>query len=155
MLPPPTPSTSASAPVTDQGGMLPIDAGAAPTASTEPAATALATAKAAASAPAASASAAAVNCGSKENPCPLQKWMKDHTQADLAAGDNAAIAGDLDKIAAMAPPGYSKWASISKDGANAARAGNTDAVKASCRGCHDEYKTKYKTEMRGRAVPGA
>ncbi|MEO8801274.1 MAG: hypothetical protein ABI551_25505 [Polyangiaceae bacterium] len=148
---------TATAPTTalpDQTGMAkPDDAGAAPAASTEATATAVATAKT--TAPTTSASAVVTNCGSKQNPCPLQKWMKQHTQADLSAGDNAAIAGDLEKIAAMAPDGYSKWASIAKDGATAARAANTDAVKASCRGCHDDYKTKYKTEMRGRAVPGA
>lgn len=140
----------------DFTGMQPIDAAAAmPSATPETAATALATATTSDTAPAASASAVVTNCGSKQNPCPLQKWMKQHTQADLSAGDDTAIAADLEKIAAMAPPGYSRWSSISKDGATAARAGNTDAVKASCRGCHDAYKTKYKTEMRGRAVPGA
>ena len=71
---------------------------------------------------------------------------------DLSAGDMPALAGDLDKIAAMAPAGYTKWASIAKDGATAARAANTDATKASCRGCHTEYKSKYKAEMRTRPV---
>jgi hypothetical protein len=71
---------------------------------------------------------------------------------DLSAGDMASLAGDLDKIATMAPAGYTKWAAIAKDGATAARAANNDAVKASCRTCHDQYKTKYKTEMRTRPV---
>jgi hypothetical protein len=78
--------------------------------------------------------------------------MKEHTQTDLSAGDLPSLAGDLDKIATMAPAGYTKWASIAKDGATAARAANADAAKASCRGCHDQYKTKYKTEMRTRPV---
>jgi hypothetical protein len=78
--------------------------------------------------------------------------MKEHTQMDLSAGDMPSLAGDLDKIATMAPAGYTKWASIAKDGATAARAANNDAVKASCRGCHDAYKAKYKTEMRTRPV---
>ncbi len=71
---------------------------------------------------------------------------------DLSAGDMTSLAADLDKIVTMAPPGYTKWASIAKDGAAAARASNTDAVKASCRGCHTEYKSKYKAEMRARPV---
>ncbi len=155
-LPTPSASTAATTALPDQTGMAkPDDAGAAPAASTEATAIAIATATAKTTAPTTSASVAVTNCGSKQNPCPLQKWMKQHTQADLSAGDNTAIAADLEKIAAMAPDGYSKWAPIAKDGATAARAGNTDAVKASCRGCHDDYKTKYKTEMRGRAVPGA
>lgn len=81
--------------------------------------------------------------------------MKAHTESDLAAGDNAALAADFDKIASFAPAGYTKWASIAKDGATAARAANTDAAKAACRGCHDQYKSKYKSEMRARALPGA
>ena len=79
--------------------------------------------------------------------------MKEHTQIDLSGGDNAALATDFDKIVTFAPAGYTKWASIAKDGATAARGANTDAAKAACRGCHDQYKTKYKTEMRTRAVP--
>ncbi len=81
--------------------------------------------------------------------------MKAHTESDLASGDNAALASDFDKIATFAPSGYTKWASIAKDGATAAKASNTDAVKAACRGCHDQYKSKYKAEMRTRAIPGA
>jgi hypothetical protein len=54
----------------------------------------------------------------------------------------------------MAPPeGYTNWVSISKDGATAARAGNLDAARAACTGCHTQYKKKYKSELRARALP--
>jgi soluble cytochrome b562 len=55
-------------------------------------------------------------------------------------------------MAKMAPPGYSNWVSISNDGAKAAKAGNLDAAKASCRTCHDQYKAKYRSEMRDRKI---
>jgi cytochrome c553 len=68
------------------------------------------------------------------------------------AGDTAALAVALEKSAAFAPPGYANWASISNDGAKAAKAGNLDAAKASCRSCHDQYKKKYQAEMRARKI---
>ena len=83
----------------------------------------------------------------------MQKWMKDNTSAASQAGDLPALATALDKIVGMAPPGYTNWASISKDGAAAARAGNLDGAKASCTECHKQYKNKYKTELRTRPLP--
>jgi hypothetical protein len=59
----------------------------------------------------------------------------------------------LEKIATLAPAGYTNWASIAKDGAAAAKGGDLTAAKAACRTCHDQYKQKYKTEMRGRKLP--
>ena len=78
--------------------------------------------------------------------------MKANTAAAMSAQDFDGLATALDKIATFAPPGYANWSSISKDGANAARAQNLDAVKAACRGCHNQYKDKYKKEMRARPL---
>ena len=36
--------------------------------------------------------------------------------------------------------------------ASAAHAQSLDGVKAACRGCHDQYKSKYKKEMRDRPI---
>ncbi len=104
---------------------------------------------------AAAAAAASVACGDAPlPPCPLFAWMK--ANAGPAAGhadaDPATLANVLDTIAAFAPPGYPNWVSISKDGAAAARAGQGDAAKASCRGCHTQYKAKYKAEIRSRSL---
>jgi cytochrome c556 len=79
--------------------------------------------------------------------------MKANTNAAMASNDFPAIATALDKTATFAPAGYTNWASISKDGAKAARAADLGAVKASCRSCHDQYKSKYKTELRTRPIP--
>jgi cytochrome c556 len=70
----------------------------------------------------------------------------------MASNDLPALAVALDKVVAFAPPGYTNWASISKDGAKAARAGDMTATKASCRACHDQYKTKYRADLRGRKI---
>jgi hypothetical protein len=85
-------------------------------------------------------------------PCPLYAWMKANTSAAMSAQDFGALAVALDKVVGFAPAGYTNWASISKDGANAARAESLDGVKASCRGCHNQYKDRYKKEMRDRPI---
>ena len=107
----------------------------------------------AAAAPSASGSASPVECGTKPHPaCPLQAWMKAHANPPVLTSDLPALAKALDEIALFAPAGYTNWASISKDGAAAARAGDLTAAKASCRSCHDQYKQKYKTEIRARKI---
>jgi hypothetical protein len=78
--------------------------------------------------------------------------MKANTNPAIASGDTAALGVALDKAAGFAPPGYSNWVSIAKDGAKAAKANDMTAAKASCRTCHDQYKEKYKKEMRGRKI---
>jgi hypothetical protein len=106
-------------------------------------------------APAASASAgaAAAACGTKPLPdCPLQAWMKANTNPAIASQDFPGLATALDKTATFAPAGYTNWASIAKDGAKAARASDMTATKASCRTCHDQYKDKYKKELRARKI---
>jgi hypothetical protein len=106
-----------------------------------------------ASAPTLSAShdAAAVDAGT----FPLQAWMKKNMTPPMDAKDWAGLADALDRAATLAPPtsGYANWVSIAKDGANAARAAEMNAVKAACRGCHQQYKDKYRAEMRSRPVP--
>ena len=94
-------------------------------------------------------------CGEKGQPdCPLQEWMKRVVNRPFLAKDAPAVADAFDKMVPLAPPGagYPNWVSISKDGAKAARAGDLDAAKAACRGCHEQYKRKYKTELRQRPL---
>ncbi len=73
----------------------------------------------------------------------------------MRANDLQVLAQVLDKIATFAPtsPGYPNWASIATDGAASARAASLEGVKASCRGCHEEYKTLYKGQLRARPLP--
>ena len=78
--------------------------------------------------------------------------MKANTSAAMSAEDFDALASALDKAATFAPAGYTNWASIASDGASAAHAQSLDGVKASCRGCHNQYKDKYKKEMRDRPI---
>jgi hypothetical protein len=116
----------------------------------------LASATSGAKKPAASASASvkgAPTCGDKPlPPCPLYAWMKANTSAAMSSQDFDGLAAALTKTASFAPPGYTNWVSISKDGADAARAQSLDGVKGACRGCHNQYKDRYKKELRDRPI---
>jgi len=82
--------------------------------------------------------------------------MKSNTSPAMTAQDFGALATALEKIVTFAPTGstppYTNWVSISRDGADAARAQTLDGVKASCRGCHNQYKDRYRKEMRDRPI---
>ncbi len=94
-----------------------------------------------------------VECGTKPQPdCPLQAWMKANMNPPVSTSDGPALATAMEQSVKFAPSGYSNWVSIAKDGAKAAKEGNIDAAKQACRGCHDQYKKKYQTEMRGRKI---
>jgi hypothetical protein len=91
-------------------------------------------------------------CGDKgKPPCPMQGWMKTNMAPAAASGDTAALAKALDYVSSHAPPGLADWTAIAKKGAEAAKAGNVDGAKASCKTCHDKYKAQYKADMRDRA----
>jgi hypothetical protein len=99
-------------------------------------------------------------CGTKENPCPLQKWMRQNMSPANASGDMAALATNLDKVSKMAPDAKwngadakANWDAIAKAGVAAAKANDAAGVKASCKGCHDAFKDKYKTQYRTKPVP--
>jgi hypothetical protein len=78
--------------------------------------------------------------------------MKKNVNPSMVAGDLPGLAEAFDKITKIAPPGYPNWVSISKDGAAAARAQDLPAAKRACASCHEQYKARYKTEMRTRPV---
>lgn len=79
--------------------------------------------------------------------------MKKNTNPAMMSKDWAALVTALDTIATFGPAGYTNWVSIAKDGANAARAADENGVKAACRSCHEQYKAKYRAELRTRPIP--
>ena len=93
-------------------------------------------------------------CGTKENPCPLQKWMRQNMAPALAAGDNAGLAAALDKVAATSPDAsWATWSTLAKQGSDAAKKGDLASAKAACKSCHDAYKDKYKAQYRTKSPP--
>jgi hypothetical protein len=96
---------------------------------------------------------ASAACGDKPlPPCPLNAWMKANASPASIAQDFEGLATAFDKVVTFAPTGYPNWASIARDGADAARAQSLDGAKAACRGCHTQYKDRYKKEMRDRPI---
>jgi hypothetical protein len=99
-------------------------------------------------------------CGGKGQPaCPLQQWMKDHATTMLKFREISSLAEVFDQIAHLAPPrttevyAFPNWISIARDGAAATRAGELEAAKAACRGCHVQYRQQYKETFRGLPIP--
>jgi len=97
--------------------------------------------------------AQAAACGTSDNPCPLQKWMRSNMGAPMAAGDMESLGRAFDHAATLSPdPSWTTWAQFAKQGSTAAAAKDTAAVKAACKACHDGYKDKYKSQYRTRPV---
>jgi hypothetical protein len=99
-------------------------------------------------------------CGTKENPCPLQKWMRQNMAPANASGDMAGLAADFDKVSKIAPdPKWNgadpkaNWDAIAKAGVTAAKANDAAGVKAACKSCHDSFKDKYKAQFRTKPSP--
>jgi hypothetical protein len=80
--------------------------------------------------------------------------MRGPATAALESGNLESIAGSFEQMAAWTPPeDYPNWRSISLDGSRAARAGDVEAVKAACRGCHAQYEARYKAQLPSRPLP--
>lgn len=96
----------------------------------------------------------AATCGAKGLPdCPLQSWMKTQVQSYVRTQDFAKLAKALDQLASTPPAGFVRWAEHARAGAEAARASDMAGVRASCKGCHDELRVKYRGELRASALP--
>jgi hypothetical protein len=112
----------------------------------------LASADAPSQAPPAPAPAPAA-CGTMDNPCPLQKWMRVNMGTPLASGDFDALGKALDHAGGFSPDAtWTTWAQFAKQGSTAAAAKDMNGVKASCKSCHDAFKDKYKAQYRARVV---
>ncbi len=85
---------------------------------------------------------------------PLGKWMKPNMGAPLAGQDFDKLKSSFDVVTGKPPPGdYPQWASMSAAGSKAAAAKDVAGIKASCKQCHDAYKTKYQNEFPTRSFP--
>jgi len=91
-------------------------------------------------------------CGDKNNLCPLQVWMRTNISPAVVANDAGALAKALDRVAALSPDPSWDWSEISRRGAEAARRGDIDEARKSCRECHDAYKALWREKYRSKAV---
>ena len=99
------------------------------------------------------AAAPASECGAKgQQDCPLQGWMKSTLQTYQRAKDYARLATALAKLSEHAPDGYAEWKALAEAGKKAAEAQDDTAVSKSCKGCHNEYRARFRKERRGQAL---
>jgi len=94
-------------------------------------------------------------CGTPgQAPCPLQTWMRASVATPLASNDSAALAAGLVRTAKLAPDAsWTSWSRFATEGAEAARRGDITAARASCKGCHEAWREKYRAGYRPRPLP--
>jgi hypothetical protein len=92
------------------------------------------------------------DCGDKNNLCPLQTWMRKNVSPAVVAGDTAALANALDRIAKFSPDPSWSWEEISRAAAAAARSGDMTEARKSCQACHNAYKAAWREKYRTRVV---
>lgn len=57
------------------------------------------------------------------------------------------------RLLAFGPPGYDAWRDIAQRGLADAKKGDVDGARFVCKECHDRYRERYRTELRGRHLP--
>jgi hypothetical protein len=140
-LAPPAPAETAAAAPADAGAVAVAETDAGKPGPAKP--TTTTTAKPAVAA------APAADCGTKENPCPMQRFMRGSM---ASASTPEALAGAFARAAGMSPSGGWSWRAIAQKGADAAKAGDVPGAKAQCKACHDAYKESYKAQYRARKI---
>jgi hypothetical protein len=67
------------------------------------------------------------------------------------AGDAKGLAPIFDQTKGKGKPEFATWAAIADKGKAAADRGDLDGAKATCKECHDAYRTAYKTKYGSKA----
>ena len=93
------------------------------------------------------------DCGPNSEKCPLQGLMVDEIANAVVSKDRARLGAALDRIAALSPEPSWTWSTIARDGAAAARAGDSPKAMQSCASCHALYKAAWRDRHRTTALP--
>ena len=80
----------------------------------------------------------------------LKDTMK-KMQTQVLNGDAKPLASMFDATRAKSRPEFTNWDAISDKGKAAAAKGDLDAAKATCKECHDAYRSDYKTKYGSKA----
>ncbi|HSO41186.1 MAG TPA: hypothetical protein VLT33_52025 [Labilithrix sp.] len=99
--------------------------------------------------PGADAGAPAWTCGSKADPCPMQRFMHG---AMATAHTPDTLTAAFTRVAGMSPEAAWSWVAIATRGANLANAGDVAGAKAQCDVCHDAYREPYRAQHRARPL---
>ena len=80
----------------------------------------------------------------------LKDTMK-KMQAQVLNGDAKPLAVLFESTKGKAKPEFSNWDAITAKGKAAADKGDLAGAKATCKECHDAYRTEYKTKYGSKA----
>ena len=94
----------------------------------------------------------AADASAVKNPV-LQSLMK-RMDGYVNAGNMRATSQILSLVKSMGPDEYERWAAIAEKGRAAAAGGDSTAVRAACRDCHDAYREQYRTKYGSKAPDG-
>lgn len=91
----------------------------------------------------------AVACGTKADPCPMQRFMHGFMET---AHTPDSLTRVFSLLAGMSPDPAWAWVAIATRGAELANAGEVARAKAQCVACHDAYREAYKASHRTRPL---
>ena len=77
----------------------------------------------------------------------LQRWMQTEVTEAVLSKNFLLLESLFQKMAELPSDNYPNWRSIARDGAEAARASEYEAVEAACRSCHAQYGEKYRSRL--------
>ena len=80
----------------------------------------------------------------------LKDTMK-KMQAQVLNGDPKPLVAMFDATKVKGRPEFANWNAMSDKGKAAAAKGDLDGAKATCKECHDAYRSDYKTKYGSRA----
>jgi hypothetical protein len=64
-----------------------------------------------------------------------------------------ALTEGFAQLAAFEPPGFPQWAALAHLGRQAAQRSDFVAANRICTACHEQYRERYRKELRARPVP--
>ncbi|MBX3213255.1 MAG: hypothetical protein KF850_14565 [Labilithrix sp.] len=97
------------------------------------------------------AAAALANAPASAAPDTSVKDTMKKMQAQVLNGDAKPLAAMFDATKAKGRPEFASWGPISDKGKAAAAKGDLDGAKATCKECHDAYRTDFKTKYGSKA----
>ena len=88
-------------------------------------------------------------CGSKADPCPMQRFMHG---ALATAHTPDTLTTAFTRVAGMSPDPAWAWVAVATRGADLANAGDVAGAKGQCVACHDAYRESYRALYRSRKL---
>jgi hypothetical protein len=83
----------------------------------------------------------------------MEAWMETELSGPLQTKDWEHLGRSLRALAADAPQRFPRWTEWANKGSAAARTKDGDAVRATCKACHNAYREEFRNRLPGRPAP--